>query len=817
MVLQSRARWNIHKTDDDAVERLGSKHGLHPVVARLLAIRGITDAEQIESFFSENGAQFHGPFLLDGMSEAIERIRAAIARNEKIRIYGDYDADGVCSTALMVHLFRMLGAKFDYYIPHRVKEGYGLNLQALEQAQRHGVCLVVTVDTGISAYEEVEFASQLGLDIIITDHHEPPERLPRALAVINPKKPGCPYPFKQLAGVGVALKVAQALLGEVPETFLQIAAIGTIADLMPLVEENRSIVKAGLKRMRLSSLPGVRALLGVAGIADKELNAFHVGYSLAPRINASGRLDHAEDAVKLLTTNNEQEAEHLAFGLDQLNRERQKIADGMAKEAFRMIEDSRAEKDEKAIVLAHEDWNVGVIGIVASKVLERYYRPTVILSIDPQSGIAKGSARSISAFDMHHALTKCADLLEHFGGHQAAAGMSLRRGNIPLLRNRLYELADLNIGENDLVPLINADVACGLDEVSLQCVEQLSALAPFGMGNPSPKFVFSGLLVEEAKLIGREQQHLKLTLAQMMNEAACSIEALGFGQGNLLDFISPSARVDVLGELSVNEWNGMRKTQMVIQDIRVPQVQVFDWRKTKSPPDRIAQWLEGLRRLPATEKGKIVPLFIGSADDPYSWPSSAPECASSLFIVADETGQWIPLQEKAGESRHDWRAASDLFFLAVPSELDIVEKALRQMPVKRIYILCDKGSRSAAGGSLPPRETFAALYRAVREKGEGLNHPSSWTDSLIERLAISDETFSFILQVFEELGLIERAGNACRCLPISVKKDLTESPSYRKRMKRAEAERVLLHATSEQLAEWFMLRVNNKTKMEVVS
>lgn len=424
-MLQSKTRWQLVEAEESQVRELAGKLEIHPLTARLLINRGVSDPEQARRFLQVDLSGIYSPFLMDGIQEAVDRIRAALDQREKILIYGDYDVDGVSSTTLLMKMFQGLEADVDYYIPNRFTEGYGLNENALRRAKEAGVQLMISVDTGISAVKEAKIARQLGLDLIITDHHEPPAVLPEGVAVINPKKPGCSYPCKLLAGVGVAFKLAHALLGRVPEEVLDLAALGTIADLVPLMDENRVIAALGLKEINRRRNIGLSALMDVAGIQG-EVTAGHVGFSLGPRINAGGRLDTAGTAVELLLTEDPKQARVLAEELDGMNRERQKLVEEIAGEACAAVE-SAPEKHRRFIVVAAPGWNVGVIGIVASRLVEKYYRPTIVLGIDEETGMAKGSARSIAGLDLYQALTTCTDLLSQFGGHEMAAGMSLPR------------------------------------------------------------------------------------------------------------------------------------------------------------------------------------------------------------------------------------------------------------------------------------------------------------------------------------------------------------------------------------------------------
>lgn len=813
-MLRSRARWEISESDAEAAEQIASDLRIDRLLARLLVVRGIHDPEQARLFLQGGPEHFHDPFLLLGMREAVERIRLAIRRQEKIRIYGDYDADGVSSTTLMIFLMRKLGASFDYYIPHRLHEGYGLNKGALELAKKQGVSLIVTVDTGISARAEVDYARELGLDVVVTDHHEPPEQLPLAQAVINPKQPGCPYPFKQLAGVGVALKLAHALTGELPEDLLEIAAIGTVADLMPLLDENRLIVKLGLQRMRNTANVGLRALLAVAGVSPETITAGHIGFSLAPRINASGRLEAADAAVRLLISTDEREAELLARELDQLNKERQRLVDEIAKQATEMVEQRKKTSGvPRVIVLANEEWSAGVIGIVASKLLDKYYRPTLILSIDPETGIAKGSARSIAGFDIYQALSACREWFTHFGGHQAAAGMSLPRENIASVEAKLNELAEQWLTEQDFTPILRADMKCALSEVPVSLLEQLDKLAPFGMGNPSPKFVFTGLRLVDKKIMGKEQQHLKLTLAEGSGESAGSMEAVGFGRGHLAAEISSCAAVDLLGELSINEWNGVKKPQIVIQDMRVPHVQVFDWRGNKQPVQKIREMLN-LRQAAEGEEGwGKQAIVVGSLQEQQRLSQSLPDLDRAALWRLDAAGGLEALNAPA--KRVPFAEAEDVLLYSLPENLGMLRQLIaRAERVQRWYALFVEEERSPYVG-LPSRDMFKKVYVAMQQAGVRDIPHQELLAGLSKRSGFSPAMIQFMIEVFEELTFIERVGNVYRLVPSPAKKELTSSATFQRRCRRDEVEKVLVYSSSQELMDWFLSNAKNNAMEDV--
>lgn len=762
-------------------------------------MRGITTAEEGKRFLEGGAEQFHDPFLMDGMQAAVARIRTALAERQKIRIYGDYDADGVCATALMIRLMRELNGDCDFYIPHRQTEGYGMNREAVELARDEGVQLIITVDTGISAAEEVAYARELGLDVIVTDHHEPPEALPEACAVINPKKPGCPYPFKELAGVGVAFKLAHALLGRIPEQLLEYAATGTIADLMPLLGENRLIAKWGLERIRVTGLPGFRALIEVAGLEQREIGVGQIGFSVAPRINAVGRLERADSAVICLTTDDGEEAERLARELDRLNQERQAIVEEIAAEAAERVEKERAAGlAEKVLVVAGENWNVGVVGIVASKLLERYYRPALVFSVDPQTGIAKGSARSIPGFDIHKALTACAQWLDHFGGHQAAAGMTLHRDNLPSLHRALNDIADRELTDDQLLPELTADMELKPEEVSLEVIDQLAALAPFGMGNPAPRFILNDLAVKEIRKLGKDGRHLKLSLSSPADETF-AIDALGFGMADLAPHISSTGVVDLFGELSVNEWNGERRGQIVFKDIRIREVQVFDWRGRGAGDAAFKAWLEAD---PERIDSKAL-LIFRRRDGEWLLRETGPGGWRFPVWLADERGDVVPANEAAEGSAPS--EALDLVLYALPPDLQRLEAALPHFAaVERLYgVLRDTAPFLSA--PVPSREQCKRVYGLLLRAGTV--EAERFVASAARAGGLGADTVQLILAMFEDLQLIERKAGRLAIVPAASKKDLAQAAVLREKKHRDEVEQLLVYTTSQQLKKWMVERL----------
>lgn len=791
-MLQSKARWTVGQSNEEAVAELVSGLRLDPLIARMLVVRGIGTVERASRFLNAGREDFHDPYLLAGMEQAVERIRKALSAREKIRVYGDYDADGVSSTSLMIRLLESLEADFDYYIPHRVHEGYGLNRNALDLAKESGVSLIITVDTGISAKDEVAYAAELGIDVVVTDHHEPPEELPAACAVINPKQPGCPYPFKQLAGAGVALKLAHALLGRLPEELMELAAIGTVGDLMPLTDENRALVKLGLEQMKSTDNAGIRALLSIAGVEKEKVSSGTIGFALAPRINASGRLEGAQESVMLLTARDPEEAQRLALNLDLLNKERQRIVEEIVCEAMDMAQEAVSSGMSKVIVLAGVNWNVGVIGIVAAKILDRFYRPVIILSVNPETGSAKGSARSIPGFDIHRALTECSGLMEHFGGHQAAAGMTLPAADIPELQQRLNALAAEWLTDEDYLPVMEADLLCDLRADPVRWIAELDKMGPFGAGNPTPRFVFSGLQVHEKKTMGKEQQHLKLRLASG-EQVPRAMEAVYFGCGHLMERISGTALVDVLGELTINEWNGAKRPQIVIKDIRIPELQVFDWRGAK---DRDPRWSLLADR---TGESSTPALMIFSEEGQKAMESR--EGFPGFAVMEADPGGSLTLPQAAEITLESIR---DLVLYTMPQSMEQLSAAIGKLPgLERIYAVFRdlEGDEST---SLPNREMFKQVYAIVRQEGgygRGKENPLVYFS---KRSGMSVSMVGFIMEVFEELRLIERTGTDYRCVPSADKRDLTTSWRYQRKAKRQETEERLIYSSAPQMSRMIL-------------
>ncbi len=569
---RQKKKWIVRPSDPARATELAAGLGVSSIVADLLIARGYDNQESARSFLNPSLDQLHDPYLMLGMPDAVQRLLRAIDSQEPILIYGDYDVDGTTGTAVLLRALRMLGAAAGYHVPHRFTEGYGIQQAALEKAASDGYKLVVSVDCGITAHEPLHWARANGLDIIVTDHHLPDEDdgAPPALAVLNPNQHGCDYPDKSLAGVGVAFKLVHALFRErdrenqVPG-FLKMVAIGTVADVAKLVGENRAIVTLGLSDLPRAVNHGLRALIDIAGCGDDaEMTAYDLGFRIGPRINAAGRMDAAKAVVELFNATDKEEARRLAEHLDTRNRERMEAQREIFNRAIEEFEGSGTDLNLcYAAVIAGDGWHRGVIGLAASKIAERLNRPCVVISLD--GDIGHGSARSIEAYHLFDGLTSCRDLLDKFGGHSHAAGLSIHRDRIGEFRRRLNEQAAACLTEDDLTPSISIDAEVERNELSFQLWQDLRALEPFGAGNPRPVFMTRGFrVISEPQII--KEQHLKLRVAGEDNRA---MEAIWWRGVEEVDAIPhANQRIDLAYEFEANRWQGDIRLQLNVKDMR---------------------------------------------------------------------------------------------------------------------------------------------------------------------------------------------------------------------------------------------------------
>jgi len=564
------ARWLRSHPDPALVDSLARELRIPALVARLLALRGIADPEQGDRFLRPALSHLHDPYRMLGMRNAVERLRRACAGQEKILIYGDYDADGTTAVVLLRKAIELAGGSSDFYVPHRLKDGYGMREEVIEHAARHGVQVLVSVDTGIRAGPVVARGNELGIDSIITDHHLPDRAPPPAFAVLNPNQPGCEYPEKNLCGVGVAFKLAQALLGglewpparleKVLLSMLRVAAIGTVADVVPLVGENRILVRFGLDGLRRPVNPGLKALMATAGFAEGQApTAGRVAFWVAPRLNAAGRMDTANTVIELFSVPDPQRAAELAARLDGLNTDRRQAEDMILRQALETLPE-RLDPDVRSLVVAGEAWHRGVIGIVASRLVERFHRPTLVISMEPETGLATGSGRSIRRFHLLEALESMRDLFVRHGGHRQAAGFSLPIERVDELRRRFEDYARGRLAAEDCEPELQIDADLAFSDINDQTMAQLDLLEPHGFGNPEPVFAAQGLkLSTEPKVV--KEKHLRLVVRQ----EGRNLTAMGWNMSERAAGLSVAAPVDAAFRVEWDDYYG--EWRLILKDL----------------------------------------------------------------------------------------------------------------------------------------------------------------------------------------------------------------------------------------------------------
>ena len=555
-------KWQINQIENEKVEEISNKYKINKLLAQILVNREITEEEAVRKFLKPMRNDFYNPYEMPDMEIAVKRILQAIEKKEKIIIYGDYDVDGITSVTVLKSFLEERGIKVDEYIPNRLEEGYGLNKKAVEEIANKKYKLMITVDCGISAVEEVKYANELGIETIITDHHEPGNELPQALAVVDAKRKDNKYPFRNLAGVGVVFKLIQAIgqkLGLEEKEYLKyldIVCVGTISDIVPLVDENRVIVKLGLKLVEQTKNLGLRAILQASGYNKIDSNT--ISFGVAPRINACGRMGHQEEALKLFLSKEIQEVNELTQKLNDYNKLRQETEKNIYSDALKQIEENNlTEKD--TIVLMGKNWHHGVIGIVSSKITELYFKPSILLC--EENDIGKGSGRSIPGFDLYEALTECSDLIEKFGGHSMAVGINIQKDKFELFKEKLENIAKQKEIEQ-IVPILKIDAQINLDELDREMVESLSELEPYGEENKMPLFAFKNLRIDSIRALS-EGKHLKLTLKNNKN----IVNAIGFNLGELVNYYKIGDKIDVVGNLEINTFNGASNVQINIKDI----------------------------------------------------------------------------------------------------------------------------------------------------------------------------------------------------------------------------------------------------------
>ncbi len=567
-----KKNWIIKEQPDAVVvKQLANATDVRVPIARLMVQRNITTPGEAKAFFTPQLNQLHDPFMMKGMNIAVDRISTALAKNEKILIYGDYDVDGTTSVALLFSFLNQFNNNIDYYIPDRYKEGYGVSTSGLDYARDTNCRLVITLDCGIKAVDKVEYARSLGIDMIICDHHLPGETIPDAVAVLDPKQPGCNYPYKDLSGCGVGFKLIQAYskVNNIPfeslVPYLDLVAVSIASDIVPLTGENRVMAYYGLIELNRNPRMGLGRIIKESDL-NKRITIEDIVFKIGPRINAAGRMESGRRAVELLVSDNHSLAKEISREIDNCNRERRSVDRSITTEALRMISSDSRQTNTRTTVLYNPEWKKGVIGIVASRLIETHYRPTVILT--ESNGFATGSARSVAGYDLYQAIEACSDLLESFGGHMYAAGLTLKKENIPLFIARFEEIVSSTITDEQLVPRVDIDLEIGLGEVDIELFSQIAKFQPFGPENMAPVFVTRNVADDgTGKTVGSGGEHLKLNLCSEETGTAV-YPAIAFGQGNKLDMVTNGNMADITYTIEINEYKGVRTLQLNIRDIK---------------------------------------------------------------------------------------------------------------------------------------------------------------------------------------------------------------------------------------------------------
>lgn len=746
--------------EKEKVSGLATELGLSPLVTEILVARGQDTVAKAERFLKPTSESFYDPYQLFDMQRAIERIQDAIVNEEHITVYGDYDADGLTSTAIMYEALLQLGADVDYYIPDRFQDGYGPNKAVYARLIEQGTELLVTVDNGVAGLEAITYAKEQGLDVIVTDHHELPKQLPPAYAVIHPRHPKGDYPFADLSGAGVALKMAQAMLEEIPEDFLDLAALGTIADLVSLTDENRALVKFGLVALENTLRPGLVALYELAGVNEKEITAETVGFTLAPRLNAIGRMQHAQIGVELLTTLDEDRAKELAKKAQTLNTKRQEIVDQITTEALAKV----AKGPEHLVdVVAGTGWHEGVLGIVASRLVEKTGRPAVVLNI--ADGKAKGSGRSVEAFHLFDALDGHREFLESFGGHHMACGVTVLQTDLQKLQQILDTEAKHQKLDQAKAPVLSIVSSLALNEIDLTLVDELAKLAPFGTDNEVPLFEVVDRQVVSAKAIGKNNDHLRLELKAKTAE----ITALAFGvKEELPELLQAPTDIRFVASLAKNEWRGQVKPQLLIKD--------FSLAKESA---KVA--IE--RTVKLTQEMFLRPVTYGFFN---------PQLAKKVGPHLPASAQCLVFDKSLATTKPD-----ELILVDLPANLAQLEFVLKRVRPKTMRVHFYTKQQEF---KVPTRAEFGKVYKLIQQY-QRLTLPGDLA-TLAKTCALEVDQTLLILKVFFEAGFVTIDKGILRFNADAKAHRLEDTPSYQAQMAKQQVVMTLLKSDEETLKQW---------------
>ncbi|MDT3923882.1 single-stranded-DNA-specific exonuclease RecJ [Staphylococcus saprophyticus] len=759
-MIKSKYTWDVKSPENEITEDVSLDLKLTPIVKKILESKEITDKAAIDQLL-KNKQVMHDAWLMSDMEKAIERINLAIDQNQKILVYGDYDADGVTSTTILVKTLKALGAHVGWYIPNRFSEGYGPNEMAFKNAHEEGISLIITVDNGIQGHDEIQMIQDLGVDVIVTDHHEIGRTMPSAFAIVHPMHPEFDYPFKYLCGAGVAYKLAQNLLDEPPAYFLGLVAIGTVADLVSLTDENRALVQKGLEILNDHCPASIKAILKQAGYNDV-ITEETIGFIIGPRLNAVGRLEDAALAAELLMTDNDEEAEFLAEQVEFFNQERKDIVAQITEEALAAAED-QVKQGTKFLLLAQADWHEGVLGIVASKIVETYSLPTLILNIDETQDHAKGSARSIEQVSMFEILNAHSDLISKFGGHHMAAGITMPIENIESLRQGLNDWMAQLASTTSLEPRKKVDVKVAETDITIKNIQDIQRLRPFGTDFSSPCFELEGVIVNQAKAIGQDKKHLKMVLGDSQ------LQAIFWQNGHLVKELGEQQPINVIGTLQINEWNGFQSPQFMIQDLASNNLQILDYRS----------------------KSKVSGFEQDSSNVAYLIHNKSEKLDDNYYYYGDTIDQ----------------SYDKYVFRDLPPSIQAIKTTLKTVDVSQIYLVLNH-ERSIYFEGMPKMEKFKKCFKALATKKE--TDLAKEGMQLCQFLNIQPSMLKFILKVFLDLEFIKDENGIIKMNSVSTKREIESSKYYQGRLDRIEVEKVLLYDDFANLKKWIKTELVDK-------
>ncbi|RMX26352.1 single-stranded-DNA-specific exonuclease RecJ [Limosilactobacillus reuteri] len=773
-MIDAKFKWKLADNASSAtVDNLEKELGISRILATLLAQQGIDSTEQAKKFFEPSMEEIHDPTLLHDMDKAVERIEQAVEKQEQITIYGDYDADGITSTSLMYETLLSVGANVNYYVPNRFTDGYGPNMDAYQRLIDNGTQLFITVDNGVSGKNVIDKVMAAGVDVVITDHHELPADLPNAVAIVHPRYPGSNYPFPDLSGVGVAFKVAWALTGEFPIEELDLVAIGEIADVVNVTDENHALISYGIQQLRQGMRPGLAALMELADIKANNLTDQDIGFGIAPRLNALGRIADANDGVKLLTSLDENESQKLAKEVDQANKERQNLVAEIMKEAEKQA-NSSANQQKKTLLIVGKGWHQGVLGIVASRIMNETGKPTIVASTDQNNPtLIKGSGRSVDSFNLFNALEAHRELFTTFGGHPAACGLSFDQGNIAPLQIALEEEANQQKFDPTVKQTLPIAMQLEPADVTQQLYNDIQRVAPFGPGNMEPVFELNNVKVVDVKTMGQEHQHLKFSIVSGKE----NLTVVAFGQGNLATLLSaPTGQVNLAVKVSLNEWRGKKSVQLMLEDLQINGTVIIDERTNKLTPQLFSSsdyYIVREPRLRDNIAPHVAPGYTLSIEE---------------AIKTDFSGQRVTLVD-------------------CPSSEEMLKQIFTEdegEPATIRLLLYQRKSAYLAG--LPTRNDFAQLYRFIYKQKE-LKWPMQ-VKEVSNHLKINMDRLNLMIQVFSEAGFVTIKDDVLKFNEPTNKTDLTQTKRYQKQLAQYKVEQQLLFNDAATVAKWLLEYLN---------